>query len=366
MSEIWIVQTKIQHYRMPLFKKLAEHIVPEDKLCILGHTENVVPFEGDKGLIIKSCALKKVFNIYYWEGLVWLVLVSKPKYLVITASPRNLSSWFLVFVRKIQGLPIVGWSKVFSDNPESNNYFSHRIRELYYLLFSSMIVYGDGSMRELISLGYNKNKIIVANNTIDTDYVIKSEAIICSHADKIIEQYGLKNQKIILYIGRLDPEKFFFDLLLAWNNLKSLDPEYVLIFVGSGSGFNELKSRISSLNTSRIKVVGRVPQYIDYSWIYLADVLVLPGQVGLSVQQGMILGTPVVIADGKGVDAEMITHGFSGWRYEKNNVTELSKIVHYVLSSDVSEVTNNARELVLSNYSLDNMCNKIGAIFRSS
>ena len=45
MVDFWIVQTKIQHYRVPLFNKLSSIIGSSGNLLILGHTNNVVNFE---------------------------------------------------------------------------------------------------------------------------------------------------------------------------------------------------------------------------------------------------------------------------------------------------------------------------------
>ena len=124
--------------------------------------------------------------------------------------------------------------------------------------------------------------------------------------------------------------------------------------------FGHLKSQIleklNNINIPEILFVGKQEEYFDYAWINLATCLVIPGQVGLASNQAMALGTPVIIADEKGVDSENIINNETGFRFPKGDIDKLSKKIEIVLSNnhEIKNVAANAKKLLFEKSNIEN------------
>ena len=72
------------------------------------------------------------------------------------------------------------------------------------------------------------------------------------------EKYGLpKNDLVILYLGRLNPEKGIMDLIKAFNTLKKKHEHLSLVFVGSEDGIkvSDIKANIENIFKSRLSIL---------------------------------------------------------------------------------------------------------------
>jgi len=83
--------------------------------------------------------------------------------------------------------------------------------------------------------------------------------------------------KIILNIGRLDPEKGLSYLISAINNIIKVRSDIVCYIGGTGSIRHELEQQIASLNLqNHVKLTGFVPDDQMCLWMNAADIFVLP------------------------------------------------------------------------------------------
>lgn len=355
------MQTKVQHYRLPVFDRIKETLSERAKLTVLGHTNNGSAMGGGERSYIQTFELKSKFRMVYWSGLVSRISKEKPDHLLMTASPRNLSGWIIPIIRRIQGRKTVGWSKIYSDRLEREGWLLRLVKRSFYSLYGHMVVYGDSSRQSLLALLYPAKDITVAQNTIDTSYASEGAADIAVNIEHIKAMHDLDEKNIILFIGRLFPEKRPFDLLNAWESMAEGIENPCLVFVGSGPLLEELNDAVNRLGDDRIIVLGQVPHYHDYAWIKAAKCLVLSGQVGLAIQQAMVLGTPLVIADEQGVDSEIVVHGETGWRYEKGNLPALADTVVNVVNDRQKsmQVATAAKSLMENECSIDSMVGSI-------
>jgi glycosyltransferase involved in cell wall biosynthesis len=74
-----------------------------------------------------------------------------------------------------------------------------------------------------------------------------------------------------------------------------------------------------------------VPEGDDYAWIAASDLVVIPGAVGLALNQSLAFGRPTIIADEPGADAELLRHGENGWRYPRGDIQALVAAVRHAL-----------------------------------
>src|SRR5262245_33638788 len=157
--------------------------------------------------------------------------------------------------------------------------------------------------------------------------------MIRARGDELRRAAGLEGRKILLCIGRMDPEKRHGDLLEAWPRLRTLDPDLRLVMVAGGPLLETVRARAAAVDPERIVVTGRVPEGDDYAWVSACDMGVYPGAVGLAINISLAFGKPTLIADERGSDAEIVRHGVTGWRFRRGDLDALIAAVQRVLEN---------------------------------
>lgn len=138
---------------------------------------------------------------------------------------------------------------------------------------------------------------------------------------------------LLLYAGRLAPEKQIGWLLETFQRVCDQVPDVVLALAGSGPMLDELKAIAKALNIEhRTRFLGPVPR-TEMDAIYAtADLFVFPSPSetqGLVIGEARAAGTPAVVVDAGGAP-ETVKHGIDGFRIREgdrdgfaNTITEL-------------------------------------------
>ena len=110
-----------------------------------------------------------------------------------------------------------------------------------------------------------------------------------------IEELQLKNKKILLYVGAIEQRRNPLFLVKLVNQLSS---DYVLIIVGEGPQYEELKSYSLNHNLrDKIKLLGKLKQEELPSLYKVADLFLLASSYeiyGRVLLESMYFGTPVL------------------------------------------------------------------------
>jgi len=133
------------------------------------------------------------------------------------------------------------------------------------------------------------------------------------------ERLGLDGEKILLYVGRLEPLKGLELLLHTAAQLETCEQVRVLVVGGSTNGGQELemiRSLARDLEVDEVfDFVGRVDQEELPLYYNAADVCVVPSyyeSFGLAALESMACGTPVVATRVGGLST-IIQHGHTGY-----------------------------------------------------
>lgn len=193
---------------------------------------------------------------------------------------------------------------------------------------------------------------------------------------KELDKLKLQGKQIILYVGRLIPEKGVHHLIQAFQRLKAKQPEAVLLIVGARSyGQNKLtryvrKLKRMSRKNSSIHFVPFTPYSVMNRWYRIADVAVVPsiGQeaLGLVNLEAMSTGLPVIATKIGGIP-EIIKDGKNGVLVPvENHVQHLTDALQKVLShpSWANQLGRKGREMVENKFTWRHSAKRLSEAYR--
>lgn len=178
---------------------------------------------------------------------------------------------------------------------------------------------------------------------------------------EIRRKYNISGSTKILLFGGIrgtdDQRKGYKYLIDALSYLERNDYELAIFGTEPGnSKFNEFKiHNFGYINNTEMSQI--------YS---MADVTILPSlQENLSniVIESLSCGTPVVAFD-IGGNKDMIKHQFNGYLAEYRNSSDLAKGINWIMNTDI-DIGNNAREIVLNNFSEEVIIGKYIQLYKN-
>ena len=201
----------------------------------------------------------------------------------------------------------------------------------------------------------NKDNFYPIINGVDTHKFSPNEYL----SNMIREKLNIsKNSIIIGSVGRLVSVKNYDSLIAAFSSLVDTYSNIHLVLAGEGPERTSLEFKAKQYNIEdRVHLLGRRDDV--NSIINAIDIFVLPSfSEGLSntLLESMSCGTPV-IACNVGGNPEIIVENQTGYLYESNNISELSKLLKNLISNPLllKDISVKARQHILDNFSLDTM-----------
>jgi len=238
--------------------------------------------------------------------------------------------------------------------------FGHSLqRRIYmriyrFLLKHSLYIYGYNSQSKKYfkGLGIDESKLIILNNTNDTRKIksIKSDSF-CEIPIELRKQSEV-GYTFLIFVGTLLPSKNIESMAEL---LRMLGEKYYLIIVGDGK--SKYKSELEAIfeGTNHIFVgYKKLDQLQPY--YQLANFSILPGLGGLSINQSMAFGVPVICNSADGAEKDLVIEGETGYIYK-----DLFDAYNYIFSKtldDWNEMGRKSESFIFSNHSVESMMNK--------
>ena len=198
-------------------------------------------------------------------------------------------------------------------------------------------------------LGVPYEKIKVIPNGIDPSIFTNLEGV-----EDVRSRFADRNEKLVLYVGRLVVEKGVQVLLDAIPKvLQKLDAKFVI--AGDGYLRSELVKRVAESGlASKVHITGYLDTKTIRRLFLAADVCVIPSlyePFGIVALEAMAAGCPVVASDTGGL-SEIIEHEKTGVKVYPNNPDSLAwGILRVLESKDLAEyLKKNMREKVEREY----------------
>ncbi len=179
------------------------------------------------------------------------------------------------------------------------------------------------------SYGVPKEKIFVLYNSPDTDLIFAVRERI--EKEPPVLPY---NPHRIVHVGRLIPWKRVDMLIEAVGELQKEFPNTELLVIGYGPQEAELKALARERGLeSKIKFIGGVyDQALLGKYFFASGVYVLAGMGGLSINDGMAFGRPIVCSVGDGTEKKLVYEGQNGMYFKDGDRDDLVAKLRYLFA----------------------------------
>lgn len=151
------------------------------------------------------------------------------------------------------------------------------------------------------------------------------------------EKYGVPaGRPVVLYVGRVDPEKNVGAVLSAFSSVVEKIPEALFVVVGDGVDLPNLKKEAKRLGISKsVKFLGRVTGE-DLCEVYkMGMVFATASEIetqGIVLIEAAASGLPLIAVD-KGAVSEICVAGVNGFLCRPGDVSEMAAAIYKLLSN---------------------------------
>lgn len=353
-----IVQRYFYNFREGLFDCLQQMgldfvLINSTKSC------GRVKVHADKVASVNYIKKPTCFNLS--EGIVCFpflflsLLREKPDVIVTEGGQNTINNIQIKWYSKLFKIPYIQW-----DLGKGYQDFGHSMgRRIYMRIYTSItkkasLIYGynSSSKKYFESIGIPSERIVVLNNTADTPTLKK---VIESSSNELPEDMANQfdpNKKYIIFVGSLLPTKRIEDFKEIMTKLKG---EYVLLIVGSGKEeYSQLLKKLFQDIDCIFLGYKKPEELLPYYSISLF--CILPGLGGLSINQAMAYGLPVLCTHADGAEEDVVRNDETGYIYK-----DIDDAVHYIHTKSIEDwkrMGKNAQELMFGDFSLEKECER--------
>ena len=224
----------------------------------------------------------------------------------------------------------------------------------------------SASMKKLAEIYGIKNRIEVIPNALDLKLFRQKNE---TKGGEIKKRYHLKEEdKIILYVGRVAPEKNIDTLIKALEIVKRRGiKEAKLLIVGEGPAMEELKELVKSLQMEKEVIFAGAVNYEEirdyYQIAYLFAIASTAETFGMVIVEALASGIPVLAVKSPGA-VDILTEGVDGLLVD-NRVEKFAEALEKIIRDPGLRVKLSQQALKTSeNYDLNNISERMLNLYR--
>lgn len=238
-----------------------------------------------------------------------------------------------------------------------SNFEGGKLRMLVYkitdILATISTNVSQSAVNSMVSKGaYNSDRVISIPNGIDTEkFKLNQNSRI-----RVRKDLGIKDEKMILAVGRMSPAKDYPNLFQSIALLKQYRNDFIVYIVGEGPLKQSLIALAEKLDITDMIVMLGI-RYDIPDLMSACDIFVLSSAwegFGLVVAEAMACERPVIATDCGGVKEIVYNHGFLVEPKDSNLLFEALNKVLDMCDIEKSLIGKSARTHIIENFSLKN------------
>lgn len=297
MPKIQILQPWVPAYREPFFNELKYYGSLNDihYEILAGTQPRSMNSRGDMSLASETYSLLQArhFHLKNRELVLhkldgsWL----KADLVIAEHAIRNLATFKWSYWQRPKKLALWGHGKTYTKpKTKAEAWLKTNLVNRSDWFFA----YTQGGADSVVADGFPLGRTTVVQNSTDTSELtrIRNE-IAPAEVEDFKKSLGLRVGPIAVFVGALDPSKRLPFLLEAAMEIQRKIPNFQLLVFGDGPERSYIEARTNQF----IKYLGRAEPKKQALISLLADVILMPGRVGLIAVDSFALGLPIVTTD---------------------------------------------------------------------
>lgn len=264
-------------------------------------------------------------------------------------------------VMKLSGSAVISWMSRTSMGR----------RELRWLRkwAARVIVLNDDMMREAEATGFRPSQLEWMPNPVDTNEFFPGSQ---SERADLRASLGLPpGAPVVIYTGRLAPEKALPELLAGFSALVQHHPHAVLALVGDGPMRADLEAVAANLglDSRNLRFAGKVAPERVSAWLRAADIFALVSPMegfSCALAEAMASGLACVVTD-ISANVQLITPGKTGLLVPVGDAAALAAALQRLAADPGLRATlgRAARDLVQAQYTPGRVAERYEALFQA-
>ena len=202
-----------------------------------------------------------------------------------------------------------------------------QLRKFAYNVPDAHVNYVDEAYAVYGSYGVPPDKIFITRNSPDTDALFAVRESLKS-ADPILPPCEHR----LLHVGRLVAWKRVDMLLRAFTSVKKRYGGAELLVIGTGPEESKLKDLSAELKIDNaVRFLGGVydPQLLG-GYFMSSTIYVLAGMGGLSINEAMCFGLPIICSVGDGTEKKLVREDINGKYFKDGDEDDLTDKILYL------------------------------------
>ena len=237
----------------------------------------------------------------------------------------------------------------------------NQMRRRYYRMVDATMIYASQGFEIHESFGVSREKIFLTFNSPDTDMIAQTRQRLLKQGVKV------SNPKRILHLGRLVKWKRVDLLIEAVSQLATSHDTIELYIIGEGPEEMKLKELARQKTPEgAVKFLGSIyePEILARE-IMVSGIYVLAGMGGLSINETMAYGKPVICSTCDGTEKDLITDGVSGMFFKNGDAHDLASKIELLLNdpSKCQAMGANALKIIEERINLETVTQRYADCF---
>lgn len=233
------------------------------------------------------------------------------------------------------------------------------VRNILGSLSHRILFIGEENRKFYQRYGIPEHKLVFAPYAVDNHRFQQQAAELKPDQKRLRNQLQLPADKvIILFSGKYIQKKRPLDLLAAFSHCRHRDDAH-LVFMGEGELRSEMEAFIKRNDLQNVTLTGFVNQSEVAKYYASADIFVMCSGLGetwgLSTNEAMNFGLPVILSDLTGSHADLVAEGENGFVFKTGDVEALSEKLDAVISLNPEERQRMGKRSleIINGYSFD-------------
>ena len=288
----------VPHYRVPVINRLAAR--PSIALTIAAGQEfaGVSHQDASDALDTPVIRLRNLWGkrgnpkVTYSLGLT-KVLLGRPDIMIIGESAKNLVHWLCLGLRPLFGYKLVIIGHIHLSRRDEG--LGSKVRRRLVRAADGVIAYGEAGAERARAWGVSSRAVVAMGNAVDLERVVAARFAVGVEAVKALRRDLDLTGPVFLFIARPTPWKRLDVAIETMRVLAARGVTAHMLVIGGGASLPRYMAQAANLKS--VHFLGSIiDERALAPYFAVADLVFIPGAVGLAVNHAFAYGLPLVTA----------------------------------------------------------------------